>query len=86
VKPDTGQRTWAAEEEAVRWMKAEEACRYAGGISKKTLYGAIRAGHLQAGRIGAGRNVLVSDIAIDRWLERTRLASDLADEEQWRRG
>ena len=53
----------------MRWMKIDEACRYAGGVSRKTLYGAIRARRLQAGRIGAGRNLVVSDAAIDRWLE-----------------
>jgi excisionase family DNA binding protein len=56
----------------VRWMKIDEACRYAGGVSRKTLYGAIREGRLQAGRIGAGRNLVVSDVAIDRWLEDSR--------------
>ena len=25
----------------MRWMKIDEACRYAGGVSRKTLYSAI---------------------------------------------
>jgi len=65
----------------VRWMKIDEACRYAGGVSRKTLYSAIREGRLEAGRIGAGRNLVVSDIAIDRWLKRSRGASSAADEQ-----
>jgi excisionase family DNA binding protein len=66
----------------MRWMKIDEACRYAGGVSRKTLYGAIRQGHLQAGRIGAGRNLVVSDVAIDRWLEDSRRSSMLSDEKR----
>ena len=66
----------------MRWMKIDEACRYAGGVSRKTLYGAIREGRLQAGRIGAGRNVVVSDIAIDRWLEDARRISMVSDEQR----
>ena len=56
----------------MRWMKIDEACRYTGGVSRKTLYSAIREGRLQAGRIGAGRNLVVSDMAIDRWLKDSR--------------
>ncbi len=63
----------------MRWMKIDEACLYAGGVSRKTLYAAIRAGRLEAGRIGAGRNLVVSDVAIDRWLAHSRGASDPAD-------
>lgn len=59
----------------MRWMKIDEACRYAGGVSRKTIYAAVRGGRLEAGRIGAGRNLLVSDVAIDRWLEHSRSAS-----------
>jgi excisionase family DNA binding protein len=61
-------------------MKIDEACRYAGGVSRKTIYAAIRGGRLEAGRIGAGRNVVVSDAAIDRWLERSRGVCNPADE------
>ena len=50
----------------MRWMKIDEACKYAGGVSRKTVYAAIRAGRLQAARIGAGRNLVVSDVAIDQ--------------------
>lgn len=64
----------------MRWMKVDEACCYAGGVSRKTLYGAIRKGQLQAGRIGAGRNLVVSDVAIDRWLEDSRHISLVRDE------
>lgn len=64
----------------MRWMKIDEACRYAGGVSRKTVYAAIRAGRLEAGRIGAGRNLVVSDVAIDRWLEHARAASNPAAE------
>ena len=63
----------------MRWMKIDEACKYAGGVSRKTVYAAIRAGRLQAARIGAGRNLVVSDVAIDRWLEQSRGASNPAD-------
>ena len=64
----------------MRWMKIDEACRYAGGVSRKTLYGAIRENRLEAGRIGAGRNLVLSDVAIDRWLERARHDAKRADE------
>ena len=60
---------------SVRWMKVDEACTYAGGISRKTLYAAIRGGRLQAGRLGSGRNVVISDAAIDRWLEASQAAA-----------
>ena len=69
----------------MRWMKIDEACRYAGGVSRKTLYAAIREGRLEAGRIGAGRNLVVSDVAVDRWLEHSRGASKPPDELAQRR-
>jgi excisionase family DNA binding protein len=60
-------------------MKIDEACKYAGGVSRKTVYAAIRAGRLEAARIGAGRNLVVSDVAIDRWLGQSRGASNPTD-------
>ena len=66
----------------MRWMKIDEACHYAGGVSRKTLYAAIRERRLQAGRIGAGRNLVVSDVAIDRWLEDSQPISMFSDEKR----
>jgi excisionase family DNA binding protein len=52
-------------------MKAGEAAEYA-NVSKRTIYTAIRRDRLRAARIGAGRNVVISDAAIDRWLEESQ--------------
>jgi hypothetical protein len=53
----------------MRWLKVPQAAQeWAGGLSPKTLYGAIRAGKLKAARIGAGRNVLVCELFVDEWL------------------
>ena len=51
------------------WLKVDEACRYAGGVSRKTLYAAVSKGCLKASRIGAGRNLLFSTEWIDLWLQ-----------------
>jgi hypothetical protein len=53
------------------WMKIDQACAYAGGISRAVLYGAIRSGRLRCARIGAGRNVLLADTWIDEYLVST---------------
>ena len=53
----------------MRWLKVAEAAKeWAGGISAKTMYAAIRARKLKAARIGAGRNVLVCEAFVDEWL------------------
>jgi len=53
------------------WMKAPKAADYAGGISPKILYSAVRAGKLRAAKIGAGRNLLFCETFIDEWLGAT---------------
>ena len=53
----------------MRWMKIGAACEYTGGLERKTLYGAVKAGKLRAAKIGAGRNLLFADLWIDQWLE-----------------
>lgn len=56
----------------MRWLKVQEASReWAGNISPKTMYAAIKAGKLQAARIGAGRNFLVCEQFVDEWLSAT---------------
>jgi excisionase family DNA binding protein len=53
----------------VTWKKADEAARdWAGGVSAKVLYAAVKSGKLRAARIGAGRNLLFSEQWIDEWL------------------
>ncbi len=56
---------------AVTWFKATKAAAYAGGISPKVLYSAVRAGKLRAAKIGAGRNLLFCEAFIDEWLRAT---------------
>ena len=51
------------------WMKVAAAATYAGGLSRKTLYTAIRQGNLKAARIGAGRNFLLCESFVDDWLQ-----------------
>lgn len=54
----------------MRWLKVPAAAKeWAGGVNPKTLYTAIRAGHLKAARIGAGRNVLLCEAYVDDWLK-----------------
>jgi len=53
----------------MKWMKAALAAAYAGGVSPKVLYAAVRGGQLRAARIGAGRNLLFSEQFIDEWLQ-----------------
>jgi hypothetical protein len=57
----------------MRWLKIDKAREYAGGVSSWTLYGAIRSGQLEAGRIGRGRNLRISDVAIDEWLRAAKV-------------
>ena len=53
----------------MRWLKVEAAAQeWAGGLSAKTIYKAIRDGKLRAARIGAGRNLLVCEQFITDWL------------------
>ena len=51
------------------WMKVTQAAEYAGNVSVKVIYRAIREGHLKAARIGNGRNVLLCELFIDEWLQ-----------------
>ena len=55
----------------MRWFRCAEAARYAGGISEKVLYRAVREGKLRVARIGAGRNILFAEQWIDEWLQAT---------------
>jgi excisionase family DNA binding protein len=64
----------------VRWLKVPEAAKeWAGGVSPKTLYAAIRSGRLKAARIGAGRNVLLCEAFVDEWLQ-TSIRNERATE------
>ena len=56
---------------AVTWFKAPKAAKYAGGISVKVLYSAVREGKCQVAKIGAGRNYLWCEAFIDEWLRAT---------------
>lgn len=51
------------------WIKIDAACAYAGGLSRKTLYGSVRRGELKAARVGCGRNIVFCEAFIDEWLE-----------------
>jgi excisionase family DNA binding protein len=64
-------------EDAMRWMKIDEARRYAGGVSRKLIYRAVATGSLRAARVGAGRSLLFHDHWIDEWLVES--AKSLAD-------
>jgi hypothetical protein len=56
----------------MQWLKAADAAReWCGGVHPKTLYAAVKAGKLKAARIGAGRNLLFSDVWIDEWLQKS---------------
>ncbi len=56
----------------MRWLKVQDAAtEWAGGISSKTIYAAIRSGQLRAARIGAGRNVLLCEDYVEAWLRAT---------------
>lgn len=50
------------------WVKARAAADYA-GVSKKLLYGEVKAGRLRAARIGAGRNLRFCKRWLNEWLE-----------------
>jgi hypothetical protein len=53
----------------MQWKKVPDAAKeWAGGISAKTMYAAIRSGKCKAARIGAGRNLLVCEVFVDEWL------------------
>jgi excisionase family DNA binding protein len=64
----------------LHWFKIDAACEYTGGLSRWTLNQAIRAGRLQAARIGRGRNVVLSDAAIDEWLQGGKQPRDQHEE------
>ena len=53
------------------WMKAAKAAEYAGGISVKVLYAAVREKRCEAAHVGAGRNLLWCEAFIDDWLQAT---------------
>lgn len=56
----------------MRWLKAPEAAQeWAGGISPKTLYRAVKKKQLRAARIGSGRNLLFCEEWITEWLQRS---------------
>jgi hypothetical protein len=56
----------------VEWKKIPDAAReWAGGVSSKTLYAAIKKGDCLAARIGTGRNMLVCEEYIDAYLRRS---------------
>jgi excisionase family DNA binding protein len=52
----------------MRWLKVRQAAEYAGGLSARTVYAAIKAGKLRAARIGAGRSIVVAQEWVDAWL------------------
>jgi excisionase family DNA binding protein len=52
----------------MKWMKVDEARRYAGGVSRKLIYRAVANGRLRAARVGTGRSLLFHDHWIDAWL------------------
>ena len=59
----------------MRWLKVAAAAReWCGGVNPKILYRAVREGRLEAARIGSGRNFLVSEQAVDRWLSESARA------------
>ena len=51
----------------IRWLKVREAADRA-RCGPKTIYRAVRSGHLQAARIGGRRELRFLDGWIDRWL------------------
>ena len=53
----------------MKWLKARAAAtEWAGGVSPKLLYRAVRAGSLKAARIGAGRHLLFCEEWVNEWL------------------
>lgn len=67
----------------MRWLKVADAAKeWAGHISTKTMYAAIRCGKLRAARIGAGRNVLVCEAFVDEWLTGSAQRGDAPREVQ----
>lgn len=59
----------------MQWKKVPEAAKeWAGGISPKTMYAAVRDGKLAAARIGTGRNILVCEQHVTDWLMRSASA------------
>jgi hypothetical protein len=59
---------------APKWMSLNEACTYAGGMSRETLSGLIDEGHVYAKRIkGSGSKIIVDRETIDVFLNIGRL-------------
>ena len=52
----------------MRWMKVDEARKYAGGLSRQTIYAAVRQSNLRVAFIGAGRNWVTCEKWLDEWL------------------
>ncbi len=53
----------------MRWLKAKAAAaEWAGGVSAKLLYRAVRDGSLRAARVGAGRHLLFCEEWVNEWL------------------
>ena len=48
------------------WLTTQEACEYAGGLHRTTLWRAVKRGGLRAG--GVGRAVRFEKAELDRWL------------------
>lgn len=53
--------------DGIRWLKVREAADRA-RCGPKTIYRAVRSGHLRAARIGGRRELRLLDNWIDRWL------------------
>ena len=69
----------------MRWLKAREAAAYAGNISPKVLYRAVRDGRLKAARIGVGRNLVFAVEWVDEWLTQSVETGSRSDDEKARR-
>jgi excisionase family DNA binding protein len=53
--------------DGIRWLKVREAADRA-RCGPKTIYRAVRSGHLRAARIGGRRELRFLDGWIDRWI------------------
>ena len=59
-----------------RWLRVDDARKYAGGVSRKLIYSAVRAGKLKAAKIGAGRNYVFAESYLDEWLSSSAEAAE----------
>jgi excisionase family DNA binding protein len=67
----------------MEWRKVKPAAvAWAGGISDKAIYAAIRSGKLRAARYGAGRNYLLCKEWIDDWLVASAEAAHRAESDR----